>query len=215
MIIYDDKLTTEDLVKLNICIEPSVKIGKNVKIGYGCSLLENSVVEDNCEIGNNSLISNSLLSKGVKVLSSYIEDSSVGENTTVGPFATIKKGAEIGGGCRIGNFVEIKNSTIGDKTKVAHLTYIGDAELGYDCNVGCGVVFCNYNGLIKQRSVVGDRVFIGSNVNLVAPVKIGDCAYIAAGSTVNKNVEAKQFVIARSRQTHKNNFDNPYLKKNK
>ena len=213
MIIYSEKITKEDLFRFNIVIEDGVKIGKNVKLNYGSSILGYSEIEDDCEIGCNSIISNSHLNKGVKVLSSIIEDSSVGENTTVGPFSTIKKGAIIGGGCRIGNFVEIKNSQIGDKTKIAHLTYVGDAQLGYDCNVGCGVVFCNYNGQIKQRSIIGNKVFIGSNVNIIAPVRIEDFAYIAAGSTINRDISEKQFAIARTSQINKNNFDNPYLKK--
>ena len=188
-------------------------IGKNVKLCHGCCVMGNSVLEDDCEIGINSVITNSHIGKGVNVLSSFIEDSSIGEKTTVGPFATVKKNSKIGNVCRIGNFVEVKNSTVGAETKIAHLSYVGDAELGNDCNVGCGVVFCNYNGQIKQKSIVGNKVFIGSNVNIVAPVKIEDFSYIAAGSTINKDVLKNQFAIARSFQTNKDNFNNPYLKR--
>ena len=129
----------------------------------------------------------------------------------MGPFATIKKDSIVGKNCRIGNFVEIKKSKIGDNTKIAHLTYVGDASIGCDCNIGCGVVFCNYDGHLKRNSIVGNKVFIGSNVNIIAPVNIGDEAYVAAGSTINKNVENNQFAIARSFQTNKENFKNPYL----
>ena len=211
MVIYNSNLTIEELLAENIEIGPEVQIGINVKIHRGCKILGDSVVGDNCEIVNGSLVSNSILDKGVKVLSSYVEDSQIGEKTTVGPFATIKKGAKIGAECRIGNFVEIKNSKLGNNTKVAHLSYIGDSELGCGCNVGCGVVFCNYNGHLKQKSIVGNNVFIGSNVNIIAPVNIGDCVYIAAGSTINKDIIDNQFAIARSKQINKNNFKNPYL----
>ncbi len=215
MIHYNSQISKEKLEELNIVIEDCAKVSDGVILNRGCCILGDSEIGENCEIGANTVISNSKINKGVKVLISFIEDSSVGENTTVGPFATIKKDARIGGGCRIGNFVEIKNSIIGDGTKIAHLTYVGDAELGTECNLGCGVVFCNYNGLIKQRSKVGNRVFIGSNVNVVAPVNIADFAYIAAGSTVNKDIGEKEFVVARVRQTSKLGFDNPYLKNKK
>ena len=213
MIIYNDNIKRKELLKLDICIGKDVVIGKNVKLCHGCCVMGNSVLEDDCEIGINSVITNSHIGKGVNVLSSFIEDSSIGEKTTVGPFATVKKNSKIGNVCRIGNFVEVKNSTVGAETKIAHLSYVGDAELGNDCNVGCGVVFCNYNGQIKQKSIVGNKVFIGSNVNIVAPVKIEDFSYIAAGSTINKDVLKNQFAIARSFQTNKDNFNNPYLKR--
>ena len=213
MIIYTKRTSKDDLLKLNIVLEKDVKIGKGVKLHHGCCVLGCSVLEDGCEIGNNSVITNSHIGKGVKVLSSFVEDSLVGESATVGPFATIKKNSNIGGGCRIGNFVEVKNSIVGERTKIAHLAYVGDAELGCGCNIGCGVVFCNYNGNIKQKSRVGNKVFIGSNVNIVAPVNIEDFSYIAAGSTINKDVFKNQFAIARSLQINKDNFDNPFLKR--
>lgn len=213
MIVYTKGITNDDLLKFNIVIGEEVKVGKNVVLHQGCCILGNSVLEDKCEIGNNSVITNAHVGNSVKVLSSFVEDSFVGDNATIGPFATIKKNSKIGSGCRIGNFVEIKNSQIGERTKIAHLAYVGDAELGCDCNIGCGVVFCNYNGNLKQKSYVGNKVFIGSNVNIIAPVKIEDFSYIAAGSTINRDVLKNQFAIARSVQINKNNFDNPYLKK--
>ena len=125
----------------------------------------------------------------------------------------VRPGCIIADGVHAGNFVEIKNSNLGDGVKVAHLTYVGDADIGDVCNIGCGVVFCNYNGEIKQRSVIEKNVFIGSNVNIIAPVKIEEGAYIAAGSTINKNVGKNQFAIAREFQINKDNFKNPYLNK--
>ena len=126
----------------------------------------------------------------------------VGAGTTVGPNAYLRPGTRVGAHCRIGDFVEIKNSTIGDGTKVSHLTYVGDADLGEGINLGCGVVFSNYDGKSKYRCTVGDRAFIGCNVNLVAPVTVGEDAYVAAGSTVTKDVPAGALAIARSRQAN-------------
>lgn len=209
-IVYDKNLTKEQLFKFNIVVDDDACVENGVVLGFGTCVLGKSVVECGCEIGCNSVVENSKLGKNVKVISSYVVNSLVRENSTVGPFANIKNGSQVGCGCRIGNFVEIKNSIIGEKTKIAHLTYVGDAEIGKNCNLGCGVVFCNYNGAIKQKTLVGDNVFVGSNVNLIAPVKIGNGAYIAAGSTINKDVDCEQFAIARSFQTNKENFKNPY-----
>ena len=123
----------------------------------------------------------------------------VGARTTVGPFAYLRPDAEVGEHCRIGDFVEIKNSRIGDGTKVSHLTYVGDSDLGKDINLGCGVVFVNYDGKTKSRSRVDDHAFIGCNCNLIAPVHIGENAYLAAGSTVVEDVPADALFVARSR----------------
>lgn len=167
-----------------------VKVGKN-------SVCINSTLE-NCTIGEN-----------VKVTNSVLKDCTIGDRTTVGPFANLRNNAIIGRDCRIGNFVEIKNSTIKDRTKVSHLAYIGDAEVGEDTNVGCGVIFCNYSGAGKFKTTVGDRVFLGCNCNLVAPVSIADDSFVAAGTTVTKDV--KGFAIGRAKQENKMDFFNPYL----
>lgn len=210
-IVYSKNLNKEDLLKYNIVIEDSVDIKDNVKLSHGVCILGSSVIEANCIIENNSIIENSHIGCGVEILSSHISNSKIGECCTIGPFANIKKQSIVGKNCRIGNFVEVKNSMIGDGSKIAHLAYVGDAEIGQNCNIGCGVVFCNYNGKIKQRSVLGDKVFIGCNVNIIAPVKIESETYIAAGSTITMDVENGQFAIARSRQINKNNFNNPYM----
>ncbi|MCL2846521.1 MAG: hypothetical protein FWE38_02405 [Firmicutes bacterium] len=133
----------------------------------------------------------------------------VKSGSRIGPFATVRSGTRIGRNCRIGNFVEIKNSIIGDGTKIAHHAYVGDAQIGVDCNVGCGVVFCNFDGKQKHKTVVGDRVFLGSNVNLVAPLLIDDDAIVAAGSTITDNVPAGSLAIARERQTVKDKRGGP------
>ena len=127
----------------------------------------------------------------------------VGCDTTIGPNAYLRPGTVVGDNCRVGDFVEIKNSTIGSGTKISHLTYVGDATLGERINLGCGVVFVNYDGKNKQRVSVGDDSFIGCNVNLVAPLNIGKRVYIAAGSTVTKDIEDGALCIARERETVK------------
>ena len=193
----------------NIYIDEKSVVADGVKLGRSVVVI-NSVVSTGAEIKWNSVVENATVKENSKIMSSQIEDSVIGANSTVGPFARIRNNAIIGENARIGNFVEIKNAILGSGCKVAHLAYIGDASLGRNCNVGCGVVFCNYNGAVKQRTEVGNDVFIGSNVNLIAPVIIGDGAYIAAGSTVNKDVNEDDFVIARARQEIKKNFKNPY-----
>lgn len=167
------------------------KIAKTAKIF-------NSVVE-NCEIGENAVIENSL-----------IKNSKILQGATVGPFAHIRDNSEIGENVRIGNFVEIKNSTISAGTKIAHMSYVGDAVVGKNTNIGAGVVFCNYDGKQKHKTVIGDNVFVGSNVNLVAPLVVESNAFIASGSTITRPVKQFENVIARARQT---TFDflNPYL----
>ena len=142
----------------------------------------------NATVGDETTIENSVLLH-----------CSVGSHTTVGPFAYLRPKAAVGNHCRIGDFVEIKNSNIGDETKVSHLTYVGDGDLGQHINLGCGVVFSNYDGKLKHRTVVEDNAFIGCNVNLVPPVHIGKDTYIAAGSTVTQDVPDDALFIARVR----------------
>lgn len=176
------------IIEREVVIEPYNFIkGKSI-IRSGAHILPGNYIEDCVVLG------------GACIDSSRLYNSSVGENTTVGPFAYIRPNTAIGAHCRIGDFVELKNCVIGDGTKVSHLTYIGDAELGKDCNVGCGVVFANYNGKDKFKSKVGNRVFIGSNANIVAPVEIADRAFIAAGSTITHSVPAQALAVARARQ---------------
>lgn len=135
-----------------------------------------------------------------------IEDTIIGQNCQIGPNAHLRPNSSIGNQCRIGNYVEIKRSRIGDGTKVAHMTYVGDSTLGQNCNVGCGVIFCNYNGKTKSNCLVGDHAFIGSNSCLVAPLQIGSDAYIAAGSVITENLPAQALGIARARQAIKEHY---------
>lgn len=134
----------------------------------------------------------------------YIErDCFIGEGSRLGPYAYLRKGSRVGKNCRVGDFTEMKNASLGDGSKMAHLAYLGDASVGRNCNIGCGAVFVNYDGREKHRTVVGDGCFIGSNCNLVAPVMLGDGAYIACGSTLTKNLNDSDFCIARARETVK------------
>lgn len=161
------------------------------------SYLENCEIAGGCIIGPFSSLKNVRLAQDVRVMQSSVEDSEVGRSSSIGPFACLRKNARIGIGCRVGDFVEIKNSTLGDGTKCAHLAYVGDAEVGKNCNIGCGTVFANFNGRVKSEITVGDNTFIGANTNLVAPIEVGKHCYIAAGVTVRQSVPDGQFVCAK------------------
>lgn len=162
---------------------------------------QKSFVASNVSIGAGCVIEDSSIASGAKILPySVITKSIVGKNCIVGPFANLREGSLLKSGSKIGTFVEVKNSIIGKNTKAAHLAYIGDAYIGENVNIGCGVVFCNYDGKRKHKTYVGDNVFIGANSNLVAPLFVGKDAFIAAGSTITKTVYEKERVIARARQ---------------
>lgn len=184
-------------------IEEGVKIGKDTVIYSGVSLEGNTEIGEDCIIRQNSRILNSTISDGVEVESSTIKDSFVGENSSIGPYAQLRPNCNIGKNVHLGNFVEVKNSTIGDRTKAGHLSYIGDAQVGQDVNIGCGVVFVNYNGKEKFRTTVGDNCFIGSNSNLVAPLNVESWGYVAAGSTITNEVTEGTLSIARATQVNK------------
>lgn len=187
----------------NTYIEDSVRIGKDTTIYPGVILEGSTEIGENCVIRQDSRIVNSIIKDNVIIESSVIEESFVDDNTKIGPSAHLRPNSKIGKNIKIGNYVEVKNSTIGDNTKAGHLTYIGDADIGYNVNIGCGVVFVNYDGRDKFRSTVGDNCFIGSNSNLVAPVEVEDWGYIAAGSTVTELVETGALSIARAHQVNK------------
>ena len=180
-----------------------VVLGKGVVVGPFNTVVGRSIVKDGVRLARGNNIGNSIIDEGATLTSSDISDSYVGKNTSVGPYAYIRPKSLIGDNCRIGDFVEIKNSVIGSRTKIAHLTYVGDSEIGKETNIGCGVVFCNYDGKKKRRCKVGSNVFIGSNSNLIAPLTIEDGAYVAAGSTLTSDVPADALTIARARQVIK------------
>lgn len=187
-------------------------IGKDVKIAHdtiiypGCMFEGKTVVGKSCIIGPNSRLVSAVVDDCVTIQSSVLMDCKVKSFTTVGPFAYIRPNSVIGEHVRIGDFVEIKNSNIDDGTKVSHLTYVGDSDVGKCVNFGCGTVTVNYDGKVKNRCKIGDSVFIGCNTNLIAPVEIADRAYTAAGSTITKNVPEDSLAIARTRQENKDGW---------
>ena len=181
-------------------IDEEAVIGAGTVI-YPCVVIEGkSVIGKDCVIGQNSKIKDSKIGDGTDIMSSVITESAVGERTHIGPFAYLRPGSKIGNDCKVGDFVEIKNSSFGDGTKASHLAYIGDSDVGAGVNVGCGVVFVNYDGRDKHRSNVGDGAFIGCNTNLVSPVNVEEKAYIAAGSTITQDVPSGALAIAREKQ---------------
>ena len=184
-------------------IEAGVKIGCDTVLLPGVVLEGNTVIGEDCVVGPDSRLTNVTLGNGVKFQYSTAIDSSVDDNTTVGPYAYIRPDCHIGKNVKIGDFVEVKNSVVGDGTKVSHLTYIGDSDVGERINFGCGTVTVNYDGHKKFRTVIGDDVFIGCNTNLVAPVKVGSGSYIAAGSTITDDIPENCLAIARERQINK------------
>jgi bifunctional UDP-N-acetylglucosamine pyrophosphorylase/glucosamine-1-phosphate N-acetyltransferase len=186
----------------NTYISSEAEINNDTIIYPGNFIEGNTVINSNCILYPNSRIVNSTIDQGVSIQCSVIIESHVGENTTVGPYAYLRPETVIGKSARIGDFVEIKKSTIGDGTKVSHLTYIGDAEVGSGCNFGCGTVVVNYDGKVKNKTIIGNNVFIGCNTNLVSPVKVNDNAYTAAGSTITNEVPDGALAIARSKQTN-------------
>ena len=194
-------------------LDDSVKVGSNVTIEPFAVIKGNTVLSDGCVVGSFSYIENSTIGRNTVVKSSRITDSVVGDDCVVGPNAHLRNNAYVGNNCRIGNFVEIKNSHLHDNVKAAHLSYIGDAEVGARTNIGCGVVFVNYDGRTKHHTCVGDDCFIGCNANLVAPVNIGCNCFVACGTTVDKDMPSGAFSIGRSYLTIKEGRAHKYLKR--
>jgi len=181
-------------------IDADVVIGRDTVIYPGTIISGNTTIGESCVIGQNSHIVNSSIGDGADIQSATVLESTVGKNTNVGPYAYLRPNSKIGNNCKVGDFVEIKNASLGNGSKAAHLAYIGDADVGENVNIGCGVVFVNYDGVHKYRSVVKDRAFVGSNVNVVAPVTIEEDAYIAAGTTVTVDVAEGALCVGRQRE---------------
>ena len=190
----------------NTYIHPEVKIEQDAVIHPGTIIKGNSVIKTNAEIGPNSEISNCFIGEGTVVKQSVANDSKIGDRVKIGPFAHIRPESAIGNQAKIGNFVEVKKTTLGDDSKVSHLSYIGDAQVGRNVNVGCGTITVNYDGKHKFLTTIEDDAFIGCNSNLIAPVTVGKGSYVAAGSTITKNVPDDSLSIARARQTNKDGY---------
>lgn len=183
-------------IDANVIIEGKVKLGHRVKIGAGC-VLKNCVIGDDCEISPYSVL----------------EDAVLEAACTVGPFARLRPGAELAEGAHVGNFVEIKKARLGKGSKAGHLSYLGDAEIGDDVNIGAGTITCNYDGANKHKTIIGDGVFVGSDTQLVAPVTVGKGVTIAAGTTVTRDVADNELVLSRVKQVHIQGWQRPIKKK--
>lgn len=186
-----------------VVICPDVEIAPDTVILQGTILKGNTKIASDCEIGPYSMIEDCEVGKGTLVQNSYCYQSKIGANAEIGPFVRIRPNCVVGDNTRVGNFVELKNSNIGNETKVSHLTYIGDSDVGEDVNFGCGCATVNFDGRNKHRSTIGDGAFIGCGTNIVSPVNIGKDGYVAAGSTIVEDVPDSALAIARNRQTNK------------
>jgi bifunctional UDP-N-acetylglucosamine pyrophosphorylase/glucosamine-1-phosphate N-acetyltransferase len=187
-----------------VLIDPDVIAGEDTTIEPGVQLLGATKIGARCVIRSGSVLADAVLGDDVIVEAhSAIAQSRLDSDVVIGPFARLRGGTHLKSGARIGNFVEVKNSTVGEGTKAMHLTYLGDARIGAKTNIGAGTITCNYDGFHKHPTTIGSRVFIGSDSALVAPVRVGDNAYVAAGSTITENVPADALGIARGRQVNK------------
>ncbi|MCC5646336.1 bifunctional UDP-N-acetylglucosamine diphosphorylase/glucosamine-1-phosphate N-acetyltransferase GlmU [Nostoc sp. CHAB 5824] len=187
----------------SITIDETVELQPDVIIEPQTHLRGNTVIQSSCHIGPGSLIENSQLSENVTVQYSVVINSIVQAGSRIGPYAHLRGQVQVGAGCRVGNFVELKNTQLGDRTNAAHLSYIGDTVVGNQVNIGAGTITANYDGVKKHRTKIGDRTKTGANSVLVAPITLGDDVYVAAGSTLTEDVPDDSLVIARSRQVVK------------
>lgn len=193
-------------------IDHRAQFGSDVEVAAQVQIQGSCRIDARVKIGPNVILKNSWIHEGgVIKAGSYIEDSQVGQNSSVGPYAHLRPGSQVGEEVKIGNFVELKNSKIGNGTSIAHLSYLGDAEVGERVNIGCGFITCNFDGRVidgkrKHPTYIGDDAFIGSDCQTVAPVHVGSGAYVASGSTVTDDVEPSALAIARSRQINKPDY---------
>lgn len=209
-----DKFSNVQFLDVNrVLVDDEVEIGEGTVIYPNVTLLGKTKIGKNCKILPNCFFENAVIGDNVTIDSTKISDSEVMDGTTVGPFAHLRNHTIVHKNCRIGNFVEFKNCNFGEGSKCAHLTYLGDSEVGEHVNIGCGVVTVNYDGKNKFKTKIGNHAFIGSNVNIIAPVTIGDNALLAAGSTITEDVNDGAMGIARSRQVNKEDFGRKYLSK--
>ncbi|MCC6545352.1 MAG: bifunctional UDP-N-acetylglucosamine diphosphorylase/glucosamine-1-phosphate N-acetyltransferase GlmU [Nitrospirae bacterium] len=200
----------------NSYIDTDVSIGQDVTIYPGTVIQGNTSIGDGSVIFSNNTIVNSRIGSGVLLKDScVIEESIVGDNAQVGPFAHLRPGCTLEKNVRVGNYVELKKTVMGDGSKANHLTYLGDSEIGSGVNIGAGTITCNYDGKNKYKTIIGDRVFIGSDVQLIAPVEVGEGAFVAAGSTVTKDVPPGALAISRVEQENREGWVEERKKKSK
>ncbi|MDA8227440.1 MAG: bifunctional UDP-N-acetylglucosamine diphosphorylase/glucosamine-1-phosphate N-acetyltransferase GlmU [Desulfitobacterium hafniense] len=188
-------------------IETDVKFGRDIILHPFTFIKGETTIEDDCIIGPNSVLESCICKQGAEIIQTVAKNAIIGENCSVGPFAYLRSGTVLESGVKIGDFVEVKNSVIGTGSKVPHLSYIGDSQIGKSVNIGAGTITCNYDGKNKYPTVIEDNAFIGSNTNLVAPVKIGSQAVVGAGSTITKDVPARALAVERSNQLIKEQWN--------
>lgn len=187
-------------------IEAGVSIGRDTIIYPGVYLEGDTSIGGSCEIGPDCKIINTAIAGYTQIKYSYLRDARVGESCVIGPFSYLRPGAVLANNVKVGDFSEIKNSYIGEGSKIPHLSYVGDSKLGENVNIGAGTITCNYDGKKKHPTCIGDGVFVGSNTNLVAPITVGAGAYIGAGSTVTRDIPAGALAVARGRQKNIENW---------
>lgn len=190
----------------NTYIGPDVEIGQDTVIYPGTMVSGKTVIGSECKLGPNSEISNCVVGNNTVIRQSAAFDSKIGSDVNIGPFAHIRPHSDINDEVKVGNFVEIKKAVFGKGSKASHLSYIGDAEVGADVNIGCGTITVNYDGKNKFLTKIEDGAFIGCNSNLVAPVTVGKGAYVAAGSTITEDVPGEALAVARARQVNKEDY---------
>ncbi len=187
-----------------VLVDPDVVAGPDTLIEPCVQLLGKTRIGANCKVGTGSVLANAILEDGVTVKPhSIVSASHLARGASVGPFAHLRDGARLDAGARVGNFVEVKKSRLEAGVKAMHLSYLGDARIGRETNIGAGTITCNYDGVDKNPTTIGRRVFIGSDTALVAPIRVGDGAYVAAGSTITENVPPNALGIARGKQVNK------------
>ncbi|MFA9559784.1 bifunctional UDP-N-acetylglucosamine diphosphorylase/glucosamine-1-phosphate N-acetyltransferase GlmU [Evansella sp. AB-rgal1] len=190
----------------NTYVSSDAIIGKDTVIYPGCIIKGKTIIGENCEIGPHSEIDNSKIGNNTTVKQSVVHDSEVGNEVSIGPFSHLRPQTKLSNHVRVGNFVELKKMSMGEGSKASHLSYLGDAEVGDNVNVGCGSITVNYDGKNKYLTKIEDGAFIGCNSNLIAPVTVGEGAFIAAGSTITDDVPGQSLAIARQRQTNKQDY---------
>ena len=183
-----------------VYVEDQVEVGAGTMLLPGTILRGKTVIGQNCRIGPYAMLTACTVEDGCTVNASQCEESVIERDCQIGPYAHIRPHCTVGEGSKIGAFVQLKNCNLGRGTKMAHLTYVGDSDVGDDCNFGCGTITCNYDGFQKHRTTIGSGVFVGCNTNLVAPVTVEDGAFIAAGTTVTQPVPEDAMAIGRVRQ---------------
>jgi len=183
-----------------VYVEDTVTVGAGTELLPGTILRGKTVIGADCTIGPQAMLTDCVVEDGCTVNASQCEQSTMERGCQIGPYTHIRPNCVVGAGSKIGAFVQLKNCTLGPGTKMAHLTYVGDSDVGEGCNFGCGTVTCNYDGFQKHRTTIGSHVFVGCNTNFVPPVSVGDGAFIAAGTTVTEDVPEDAMVIGRVRQ---------------